>query len=112
MAVLVNGFFLHTYADTTAQRSKVGCSALLGLVVAFQSYYYFSLGMSFSKIPERFRNLAQRIPLINDRDDLAGFTQLRYMNQILYVWLNHQDAYLLARGSANPWSQEEDLERV
>ena len=82
MAILVNGFFLHTYADTTAQRSKVGCSALLGLVVAFQSYYYFSLGMSFSKIPERFRNLAQRIPSIDNRDDFASLIKLCHKNQI------------------------------
>jgi hypothetical protein len=41
-----------------AKRSgaKSGGSALLG-VVTFQGYYYFSSGMSFSKIPERFRNL-------------------------------------------------------
>nr|QNO50452.1 hypothetical protein BPCBKEJI_00030 [Methanosarcinales archaeon ANME-2c ERB4] len=33
------------------------CNALLGFVIMFQCYYYFSSGVSFSKIPESFRNL-------------------------------------------------------
>ncbi len=70
----------------------------------------FPFGAPFSKIPERFRNLAQRIPSINDRDDFAGFTELRHVDQIFEIWLNRQDAYVLARGSSNPWSQEQNLE--
>src|SRR5215216_1156731 len=33
------------------------------------------------------------------------------MNQISSVWLNNQDAYFLACGSSNPWSQEKNLEK-
>jgi hypothetical protein len=40
-----------------AQRSKVRCSVLLAFVITLQSYYYFSFGVFFHKMPERFRNL-------------------------------------------------------
>ena len=49
----------------------------------FHNYDDFPFGVSFSNVPERFRDLTQRIPSIDDRDDLAGFTKLRYMNQVL-----------------------------
>jgi len=35
----------------------VGCSALLGFVIMFQSYDYFSFGVSFFKIPDSLSSL-------------------------------------------------------
>ncbi len=40
-----------------AQRRKAGCRVLLGFVVTFQSYYYFSSGVSFIKILHRLGSL-------------------------------------------------------
>ena len=77
----------------------------------FERDYDFALGAPFSKILERGRNFMQRIPPIDDRDEFARGTEFRDIGQIFSVWLHRQDAYLLAPGSLNPWSQEQDLEQ-
>src|SRR5829696_1229095 len=73
--------------------------------------YNFAFGAPFSKILERGRNFMQRIKPVNDRGDFARGTEFRDIDQIFSVWLHRQDAYLLAPGSLNPWSQEQDLEQ-
>src|SRR5690348_15450239 len=84
---------------------------LFGLTARFYNYHEFSFDVSFSKILERFGNLIQLIPSINDRDDFAGFTKPCYMNQIFEIWSNRQDPYPLPRGSSNPRSHEQNLKK-
>src|SRR5207249_3400380 len=45
-------------------------------VVIFQSYDYFSLRMSFFKVPQSLRNLTQWVTSIDNRDYFAGFKKL------------------------------------
>src|SRR5918998_2240317 len=70
----------------------------------------FSLGPPFSDLTNSFRDLAQRVRLIDDRRELAGLDEFFHKIYIFYVWSNHQDAYLVARGSSDPWSQEQNLQ--
>lgn len=76
----------------TPQAVAIGCSAVLDRTLIFHCDDEFSLGASFSKIPERVRDLTQRIPPVNGRDDGARFTELRYGDQILETRLNRQEA--------------------
>jgi len=50
---------------------RQGLHALLDFVVIFHGYDYFSFGMSFSKIPDRFSSLTQRVTSIDNRNDFA-----------------------------------------
>ncbi len=53
----------------TLKRSRiaVGCSALSGFIITFQSYYYISLFLSCFNIPVSLGNLFQRIAPVYDR---------------------------------------------
>jgi hypothetical protein len=67
-----------------ADFSCLGHHAWLTKAFGFASHVDddFSFDASFSKMPERFRNLAQRVRPVDDRDDFAGFIKLRYINHI------------------------------
>jgi hypothetical protein len=71
------------------QRRKVGCRALLGFVVTFQSYYYFPSGVSFCQIPDSLRDLTQPVTPVDDRCYLFGLNELFQENQILLVYLRY-----------------------
>jgi hypothetical protein len=45
----------------------VECTALSGSAIMLRSYYYFSLSVSFFKIPDSFSNRAQLVLSIDDR---------------------------------------------
>ena len=68
-----------------AQRSKVGCSALLCLLGIFQSYYYFSSGVSFFQIPDSLRDLTQRVRSVDDRGDFARFKEPLQNDQVSFA---------------------------
>ena len=88
---LIRGFsdsFSRHFGEKTFSRcadfSYLGHHAWLTKAFGFASHGDddFSFDASFSKMPERFRNLAQRVRPVDDRDDFAGFIKLRYINHI------------------------------
>ena len=83
--------------DGAQGNEKVGCdpTSPLGLVAIFHGYYYFSSGMSFSIIPESFRDLAQRVTSIDNRYYFAGFNKLHQKNQIFLVWIPQNATHFL-----------------
>ena len=62
----------------------------------FQSYYYFSSGVSFFKIPDGLGNLAQRERPVDHRRELAGLDELLEDDHVLVVLRGHERAQLLA----------------
>ena len=62
----------------------------------FHSYDYFSSGVTFIKIPEGLRGLAQRVRSVDDRCDLAGLNELIQNNQVRMVRNRNIRSSLLA----------------
>ena len=58
----------------------------------------FPFGVSFFKIPGRFRNLTQRVTSIYHRHNFAGFNKLFHSNQIFLVWFRQYVAHFLTPG--------------
>src|SRR5437868_3937156 len=70
---------------------------LLGFVLMFQSYYYFSASVPFCHIPESLRSFTQRVTLIDDGAYLSGRHQLPHDGQILFVEFCNEKDHLPAQ---------------
>lgn len=84
------------FEKVTRSGIAVGFSTLLGFVVMFRSYHYFSFGVSLFKITYGLGNLGERIRSVDDRHDLAGLDELLEELQILLVWFHREASHLLA----------------
>ena len=62
----------------------------------FQSYDYFSLGMSFFQIPDSFRDLTQRVAPVDNRSYFAGFQEPLHGYQVLFARMCQKWEQLLA----------------
>jgi hypothetical protein len=59
----------------------------------------FAPSVSLSEIPERFRELIQRVLSIDDGHDLASSKKLAHKDQVPVILAMRQVAHLLAPGS-------------
>jgi Cu(I)/Ag(I) efflux system membrane protein CusA/SilA len=71
-------------------------SALIGLVVLFHIYYYFSSSVSFFEIPDRRWDLTQLVTPVDDRCHLTGLHEVAQDGQVLFVQFRQNHAELLA----------------
>ena len=86
-------------------------AALTGAEYEFTHHCYdhFSSGVSCFKIPDRFGGLAQWIPSIDNRYDVACFKQLFQKSQIFLVWPCYHVTHFLTPSHRKQGSQEHGL---
>src|SRR5208283_2040353 len=62
----------------------------------FQSYYYFSSGVSFFQIPDSLRHFTQSVALVDDRYYLTGLHEIVHDGQVPFVRSREQRDQILA----------------
>src|ERR1700730_2950500 len=87
-------------------------NALLRFVVMFQSYCYFSSGVSFLQISESFRDLTQAEPPVDDRCYLSRCHKLSHVGQILFVRSRNEDDQLLAHERGEHKSSDQARQKI
>src|SRR5438445_6280422 len=76
---------VESHLSKTKGGPPAGGSALLGFVVLFQGYYYFSSSVSFFQIPDSLRDFTQAVTPVDNRCYFSGRHELAHDGQVLFV---------------------------
>src|SRR5712692_11823434 len=100
-------FFLSISEETSVMMSPTGSGStkviaarfpisLLGCVVVFKSYYYFSSSVPLFQIADRLSDLTQRVTPVDNRCYCSRRHQIAHDGQVLFIHSRHKRDELLA----------------
>ena len=94
----MNGYFVPG-ADIRYDQINVASGQLHAVqvdAILFQIYYYFSLSVSFLRVPDRRRYFTQSITLVYDRSHFARLHEVAQKNQVILMYFRQQIDELLS----------------